>query len=355
MVCGGLGDRVKGITPLLYAAIGSHRLFHLDWEKPVHLSQYFKINDKWYHVNGSTYDRVRTISRADNSKRKWEWLVDYNEKDRLLKDLADPNFVKNHSQWNSYDLTANRLMALESIFSNPSMTSEMRTIFPGLESRVDKHDLDYFLIGSAGIRSLLAKPQEKLTNLMDQFLTLNDFNPEIFGDENILKIGVQIRSLRSLWDESDQSRVDSSHVTCFSEKVGQLVENYAQKRRVAIFLTGDNENSTMIFRESLKNKGNIRILETNQYKTELNISLLHLDRSDVSKDPTEAWNEMAQVYLDWLMLRRMDFLLISRSGFGETASLYSLKPTWRFKHDQINANNRCPFFKYGDPDERFDF
>ena len=354
-VCGGLGDRVKGLIPLFYAAIWSDRVFHIEWLKPVDLNCYFKINENWYRVDKSIYDRNRKLSRSSYDKIRWEYLVDHLENDKLLRDFEDPDFVSNISQWNSFSITTNRLKALEPIFSNPSFFNRTHDIFPGLTTGMIGNDLDYSMIVSVGLRSILSSPQKRLTQLMEQFLILNEIDPSKFDDSSWLKIGVQIRTFTPTWSETNQPRVAIDHVTCFDEKVGQIVENYAGKRKVAVFLTGDNANATRVFRQHLPSNKNIILLDTSQAQTILNVSLTHLDKSEVSKNPNKAWNEMAQVFLDWLMLRRMDFLLISRSGFGETASLYSLKPTWIFQHDQARKGSHCPFVRYASRDQRFVF
>jgi hypothetical protein len=44
--------------------------------------------------------------------------------------------------------------------------------------------------------------------------------------------------------------------------------------------------------------------------------------------------------LGWLLTLRMDYLLISRSGFGETSSWYSGVPTFHIDRDKKNMNCR---------------
>ena len=351
--CGGLGDRLMGLAPLFYAAIWSNRVFHIEWLKPVDLNFYFKINENWYGVDKSVYDRKRKLSRSNYNRIYWEYLVDHLQNDKLLRNLEDPDFVANISQWDSYSITTNRLNALESIFSNPSFINRTHDVLPRLEFVIT--DLDYSMIASISYRSLLSKPQEKLEKLAEKFLILNGLKHVNFNEGRVLKIGVQIRTLIPAWSEPNIRRVGMDDVVCFNDKVAQIIEHFSGKRKIAIFLTGDNENATLIFRQNLQNQSNIVLLDTGFAQTVLNLSLVHLDKPTKTKDPNKAWNEVAQVYLDWLMLRRMDFLVISRSGFGETASLYSLKPTWQFQHDQVRAGNKCPFVRYGGAEQRFAF
>ena len=89
------------------------------------------------------------------------------------------------------------------------------------------------------------------------------------------------------------------------------------------------------------------------HQDELNLSLLHIDKVRVRKlHSTEIWNRVAKTYLDWILLQKMDFLVISSSGFSETSSLFSQKPTWQIRHEKSlrTEESECLVDEYGDSD-----
>ena len=49
-VCGGFGDRLKGLAGLFYLAVATGRAFHLRWEKSPSLDLYFDINHGMYDL-----------------------------------------------------------------------------------------------------------------------------------------------------------------------------------------------------------------------------------------------------------------------------------------------------------------
>ena len=369
MMCGGLGDRMKGLPALFYAAIGSNRIFHMDWEKPIDMSRFFEINNDWYDLPRETYLGVRMKAKK---KRDWEWVTDDQQNRRLFRDFSSDKFEEIYQDRDSIDFTSNRLRALEIVFHNQHFVNGLSNIFPELadqtfqptmdgNSFIDRQkqsfQVDYQLLASIALRLMFSEPQSNMTSIELKILKEHSIEPrewfDNLGKRKFLKIGLQIRMCSEEWNEGG-GRVEMDQTDCFAEKVCEISSLYPDVS-IVVFLTGDNEKALERLEQRLTFEKHT-VINTAKFMAEnYNATLKHLDRSAVSKNETQSWHETALNYIDWIFLTQMDFLFISRSGFAETASIYSMAPTWLFEHN--DKSKTCPFrpFTKLGPNTFYDF
>lgn len=132
---------------------------------------------------------------------------------------------------------------------------------------------------------------------------------------------------------------------CFAKEVEKLVSDYGIEKPL-VFISSDNQVATD---ELLKL---LRDAKISAFSDTFHNEPTHIDRTGnymkgrMSEDERQArlWHEHVRSFVDWLLLTRMDYLLISRSGFGESAQQFSLAPTRRFAHQQ--GANKCMFYPY---------
>jgi hypothetical protein len=129
-------------------------------------------------------------------------------------------------------------------------------------------------------------------------------------EEAHVKVGVHIRT------GGDVPGMDDPKLPHQAAKVfAQQVANHCADKKCAVFFASDSEIAAGIFKDEMK------MLAPSAPIVKTEGRPWHLDRSGgTNADYTKS-------FLDWILLCRMDYLVISRSGFGETASWFSQVPT----------------------------
>ena len=341
MTCGGFGDRLKGIAALLYLAIASDRYFHIEMLKPIGFDRYFRINSKWYD-GISRNDYLFEVRRA-NVHRLWQWAVDEHDQE-LVEMVGNYSSFSNHfSEIDNIEITSNRFNSIQAIFDNPYYKDKIISVLPefsNYESETKKLDLGILI--SAAFQFVMQEPTFDMNKLVEKIFIDNQVD-----QVNNFKIGIQIRTCLKKWYE-EGTRVDEAfQLKCFVEKVLRITNHLGAKiKNVTIFVTSDSDSVVNKLRQIFQSVDNstitFNIFDTSEYLQ----NTPHLDRTSVkSSDRHEQWLEMAKVFVDWYILSKMDVLLISRSSYGETASLMSLVPTWQFIHTQ-HQKAECPFLEF---------
>jgi hypothetical protein len=128
---------------------------------------------------------------------------------------------------------------------------------------------------------------------------------EMSPDGNHTKVGVQIRT-----GSGERERAPIQSVGMYAQEVAQ----YCLQLKCSVFLTSDLPTAATIFMDKLK---------------ELAPSILIVQSSG---QPVHIHNGATaeahmKTFIDWTILCKMDFLVISRSGFGEIPSWISQVPT----------------------------
>ena len=128
-------------------------------------------------------------------------------------------------------------------------------------------------------------------------------------------IGVQIRTGGDGNDWEDPARQSMNRTTCFASQTARLC---ASRDVCNVFLTADHPEVSRLFKEELKIILRKLSAATRVVVQQTPGKIAHTDRSNITgRDGSKVW--LKQV-LDWWALRHASELVISRSGFGETAA-----------------------------------
>jgi hypothetical protein len=278
---GGFGDRLRGLVTTFYHALLSNSTFSVDWRTPYYLGKYFHLRNCRRHPRNHNLRQTVDTPYYDNGI----YLQDLRKRIRI---------TSNSNAW-------------ASVIRNP--------LFHHHASRLGiDHDYSSELFRIA-FDSIIVSPTAILKKAMDEHL--NEMNHTKY-------LGVQLRIGGSqFWEDPDRDSFDS--IPCFAKEAIRLCSLASLG---TVFVTGDNQEAIDQFKA-------IFPLLWNMSNSDKPIPLIfenfgtiaHTDRSKVSR--TNSQNVWLKSLLDWWLLRHASALVISRSGFGETAawSSHSLLPS----------------------------
>ena len=274
-ICGGLGDRQRGILTSFALAIATGRAFFIDSPLPVPLQNYFRLASSdlhWVFRDDLLHNRsVLEESFMDG----FPSIGDYSHANLSYYQSFDVVIQKNNF-WNPL-----------SILQNPSVT--LRRLFRSYDpSILAGCILNYLLVPASEL-------QVQAVQLGRHYLS----------NSNVL--AVQIRSGDN---QIKNATVLDDLIAAFERCIDQVSQR--SSRGHALFLTTDSvevENRTKaIYPELLQFTGPIA----------------HVDGFfGAASNPDKAFRK---VVLDHLMLSYADQLIISRSGFAEFAALRAFRP-----------------------------
>ena len=350
LACTGLGDRFRGVVTGLYLAIALGRLFKIDWDPPADISQFFQINEKLYPAELANKYKIAEENSNFQSymlNRSNSYFIlhnsDFNEWP-LISLLANVSFpTEKAPRYDNIYYMSNRWAGLEGVVQNVNNRPRFKAIFP--EQVLNFHLTDYLPLISGAMRALFSVPDQRLQRLIDQTI---DQAVGLQHWQHSVKIGVQIRMASG----EGWSRVNPKFVRCFVEEVESIIQlrirnslglPVAADKPIVIFLSIDSDQVEPIaseFVERLQLVGKQQTGRRSQAVVPklfwsgafLNLTYHHVAHS-LSAHISDQWQAMAKNFVDWSLMSQCDHLVISRSGFGESASLFSLAPTRRFRHD----------------------
>lgn len=273
---GGFGDRLGGIITTFYHSIVTESSYSIRYNKPYELKDYFIL------PNCTTQLREHQLVNRG--------IIDffpYYGKGNFVKDIGKNLIVRTNSQ------------SWASVVRNPK--------FKEVTSRlgIDKYSSSQLF--QAGIDTVLIGPQDILKNAFSK--KLSEMKSQSY-------IGVQLRlgGGNVGWDDLPRHSLDS--IECFVTEVISLIQMTGLS---SIFLTGDSEKAIDRFKSSFQIIWKKIVSSSNEIPIiyENNGKIAHTDRSSVEQGTTEIW---LKSILDWWMLRHASALVISRSGFGESAA-----------------------------------
>ena len=283
---GGLGDRLRGMATAFYLAISTDSVFVLgsDWNAFERSSQYNQVLRKF----GVSPVRQETASH--------ELLIDI-----MNQTFWEGNFKERWRPYNKVTISTNSpaWLAVQAR-AHQSYTEH----FNGLTN------LDMFRISMYYLCP-------SYSSLFQELPVINS----ILRPSLQLKLGVHIR-LGGLW--GDPMRAGREAVNCFATKIKIL----CTAKPCLVYITGDDREAVKEC-QKLIDSPHIEIVYSTHNST-------HIDK-DADKD------SVVGVFVDWIALTCMDHLLISRSGFSETASWYSLVPSEQLLPSNVGS---CSFIKY---------
>ena len=276
-VCGGLGDRQRGILTSFMLALVTGRAFFIQNETPVPLRHYFHVANPSLHW---TFEESRLEGRTvmhENFMNEAPSIGDY----------ASSNL----SHYDPFDfvIQANNFWQPFHILRNPRLPGWARTL-----RQYDDHVLagcllNYLLVPSRDVQATLQQVRQSV------------------AAHNHRLLAVQIRTGDS----------QNKNMTVLTEFI-QLFQTCVQKlKRLSpasfeIFLTTDSNEALVAFKVAYPH---LLTFEGDIY---------HVD-GPFGK-PTDADAAFRKVVLDHLMISQADELLISRSGFSEYAAVRGFKP-----------------------------
>jgi hypothetical protein len=280
---GGFGDRLRGLVTIFYQALLTNASFSIDWRSPFDLSRYFHLSNCPIPSGRQSFPIVkrRIIDH-------WNYFL--NEK--YLDHIGEKNL---RIETNSYHWTL--------LVRNP--------IFLDYVHSLDLHSRTKEQLFQIAFDSIFLSPTLHLQKAFDEFL-------HRMGTESYL--GVQLRFGGDLVKWIDPPRQSLDSIDCYVHEVIRLC---SQTNLKAIFLTGDSVQANQKFKDSFANAWKVSHHGQGQGSHDgipviyENIGeIAHIDRTPhVSSEAV--W---LKSILDWWLLRHARVLVISRSGFGETAA-----------------------------------
>ena len=328
--CGGFGDRIRGSISAFFIALCTGRALRISWRRGANLNDYFNINEQMYNVSKQEFERSITVQNENDIQRVI--FIDSGMEGNLLKWSAQTNFSDHLKDYVS--IRTNSMAAIEGTLRNPDFTQFYSSMVIGGSSDQNQvFDMSVFV--SAALKIILSQPNDLLRQ------TFNKCVVQVVGEEtwrNSFRIGVQIRMLNQNWNEYG-IRVTEAKIPCFSEAVNFIMklENIQNSTNTLVFFTSDSDGAYTTFKDALAQCcPAVKVVDTNAICSDV-LHSGHLERSSNQN----TWMSRAKTFVDWLALTEMHRLIISRSGFAEMASFYSLQPTLRFAH--WIQNQTCPF------------
>ena len=303
------------------------RFFILMHDKPVSLETLFHINSIWYHIDEKAF-KMKVIE-AQKSSNLLDIFPVYDTPRELV------HFLKAPDDYDFFAIPRGLLYDMKLVFGHDKARhSLLGGIFPEMR-HADLKTLNYHLLASAVYELIFSKLQSKFSNFRKELFEFHGITSERW--RKALKIGVQIRLAPNIpnWrDAEEQARPDQIH--CFIEKTRALIENSDPNRYSGlpiVFVASDVTESTEIVRKGLK--GIAVVFDSSYLQRKYKIERIHIDRADFTDlEQNTAWYSAALTYIDFHILggSSMDMLVVTRSGFGELPSKWSLAPTWLFAH-----------------------
>ena len=274
-VCGGLGDRHRGILTSFMLALTTGRAFFIDNETPVPLRHYFSVANPTLHWNFHTDVLINRSLLEENFLGKSPSIGDYSQANLSWYDQYDV-VIQTNSFWQPFN-----------ILRNPSLPQPARVL------RTYK---DHILAGC--ILNYLLVPTTELQ--------LQVRNQKMRVAQNQPIIAVQIRS----GDNQNKSAILLQDLVGKFHTCITRLQHYSQTP-YRIFLTTDSFDVVTVFKalhpDVLEFKGDI----------------YHVDGPFGSTDSPDA--AFSKVILDHLTISMSQHLIISRSGFAEYAALRGFK------------------------------
>lgn len=349
---GGFGDRLLGMVTALFLAVLTDSGFAVEWRWPYDIHEFFDLRECNISPTMSTSSAPR-VSASQVISENEEALAGNTTvlRNTLAQDLwnyfSDGNFAQDNGK--NLILWSNARHWQE-LVRHPSTRTRAQALGINKLSRKELFKL--------GVESLFRRPSKLLVDsharLMREFSTrerasvrrkgdslsrtsgerVSDERSPNFKDTKLL-VGVQIRTGGDGDGWSDPLRHPvSSASSCFAAEAASIC---LTRRACSVFLTADSKRAASLFvrRYTKLVEGYREQQQKTSMKNWASRSerrqppaiviqtpgiIAHTDRSTLLEDGDAASQAWLKSVLDWWTLKSADYLLISRSGFGETAA-----------------------------------
>jgi hypothetical protein len=285
-LCGGMGDRIRGITTAFLQAVLTNRAFFINHTSPAPLSEFFEFADQsisWEFneslVTGMNFTDERFMDKFKIGKYRYRTENFH----RTMKDQV--HYLHINQPLQSY------------LTWNPHLAKELR-----------KYHLDKvnYLDLPGCIMEYVLKPRGELKTMME------NLSSRYLEQNNV--IGIQVRTGGDGQWLNEPSRVPRSDLDYFWNCAKRIEDEELQGLPVKWFLTTDSE---FVRNESIARFGTEKIFT-------IEGDIVHVDKTDTT-DKRQASQGMLKTLTDLLLLSESNKLIVSRSNFAEIAALRTFK------------------------------
>jgi hypothetical protein len=291
---GGFGDRMMGMVTTFYLALLTGGAFAVNWTSPYDLHTYFELP----RLTASLGHACSPSPLGD-----------------VAIDAVDP------PKWDA--LSAGPLATLPGqrtlVYTNARhWPALVRDVYPAAGACLGLSSLSNRQLFKLAADTALGRPAEKLRAAYQK--------ARATIPAHTLLVGVQIRTGGDGQSWPDPVRHPPESADCFAAEAVRSCS--AATHRCAVFLTSDSRAAATRFRAAVAAHHDPPTV------IEYEGPILHTDRSSDAVDGgNDPWLKSV---LDWWMLRKADHLIVSRSGYGETAAWASGRKAKRLRFDEGN-------------------
>ncbi|BGP27739.1 hypothetical protein JCM10295v2_006714 [Rhodotorula toruloides] len=304
--CGGLGDRLLGMTSTFFFGLMTGRAFLSEWQSPVPLDVIFDSP----HVDWSHSSYTSSSHHILGQKRLADAAADLDiiHFDRLSVDATfgttNWNPKKGRALTPGFEL---RDLAYQSpwikFYTNRGMIYRSFK-YKHLQKSIHRLGLES-TTAFACISEYLFKPKPPALDLITQYTS-------VLALPTIFSVGIHIRtgdqSMRD--DEYDKVNTVKRHIAFF-RCARELGETYARKdQKIVFFLITDSQNLKQDAQRVLGNK----LITTDMVPQHVHQKSGHVD------------GVMSAVVEDWILAKADMLVATQDSGFGKLASFMMAKP-----------------------------
>lgn len=277
-LCGGWGDRLNGIVVTFYTALALDAHFAVQVEGPLPLPSIFPDTNRF------------AATKPCQAAQRINWIDKLKPRGLLAH---SKEYARVFHKKGCYMIQANAAVWAEVVNNtalpwHPKLISALRPF-----DSISLYVLAYRLL------------LRRISGLLEP--AYQDWEKRI--PPQALHVGIQLR-MGGKWHDAKRLLP-----ACLPIVVRELLAKCASAKLIAVFATSDSQEALATVSKLLKDAaGNGTTITMHQTPGEI----LHIDRSMVhSQTSTTA---QLKPYLDWVLLSKMEHLVVSRSGFGETAA-----------------------------------
>ena len=289
--CGGVGDRMKGITVVWYLSTRANTKFQLKWSVPTDLRHFFQSNDEepWgFDGNSEEYALLNDLDRVKEwSGEDWSHLEGLLREHQHVRVRSNVIWSKQRYYLREMGLAVSTPISDLHRDDSPFSSSSLPLMFP---------------IGCA-IHNIM-KPTKALSEALSQ--TQRDLFPD--PSRPVIGLHVRIGGAR----HNDATFLSEDDVVLFIRCAAKI------ERELGLdaywYLASDNERVRSNAQEIINHEFPSLDSETNPKLITSSKRVVHMDRGKPTIE-----DEMF-VFVEWLLLASSDALVLSPSGYGESAA-----------------------------------
>jgi hypothetical protein len=316
-VSGGFGDRLRGLVTTYNLAVMTNSSFAVHWTHPYNLSDYLIVASCHAHESSKTHYQIPSIEGT---------AVDSLASTSLPANGAiTRTAIDDWTYFSAFSFTEDAGRNVE-VHTNSFHWKEVvrHPAFRERAASLGLLNLSQAELFKLAIDELIQNPTSVVRESFDsvkQRLAAGGHTEE--PTAIVPYIGVQIRlggrnsGAVSGWD--DPARHSLEDVDCFAAEAVRLCHKTNIK---SIFVTVDSDEAVRKFEDALSEKSAVECSSCPPpIVVQVPGSIGHTDRSTVASE--HAGDVWLKSILDWWALEHATALVISRSGFSETAALSS--------------------------------